>query len=197
MIAIINTGVANLTSVELAFKRLGADVVVTRDKNSIQNASHVVMPGVGTAHTAMNNLQQFNLIEIVRRLSQPVLGICLGMQLQYQYSEEGDVACLSLVTGKIKKFVSKKDLVVPHMGWNKISIQKPSPLLNNVPEQSYVYFVHSYADFSESEYRVATSVHGEQFTAVMQYKNFFGTQFHPERSGKIGELILKNFLEIK
>lgn len=197
MIAIINTGVANLNSVAFAFERLGANTIITTDKHDIKNASHVVLPGVGTAHIAMKSLELCDLIDDIRNLTQPVLGICLGMQLQYQFSEEGTVECLSLIKGNIKKFTAKKQLTVPHMGWNQLSIQKQSPLLKNIPDKSYVYFVHSFADFSCGQHAIAITEHGEQFSSVIQHNNFFGTQFHPERSGKIGELILKNFLDIK
>ncbi len=197
MIVIVNTGVANLSSVQFAFERLGAKTMITTDKNMIENASHVILPGVGTAHIAMQNLEQYELINCIQNLTQPVLGICLGMQLQYQFSEEGNVKCLSLLKNEIKKIPDKKDITIPHMGWNQITMQKTSPLLKNIPNQAYVYFVHSYADFSCGEHCIATTTHGEQFAAVIQHNNFYGTQFHPERSGKIGEIILKNFMELK
>ncbi len=195
MIAIINSGVANISSVVFALQRLGIAAEVTTDHRVITNASQVILPGVGAAQTAMKNLKDLNLTSLIPTLKQPVLGICLGMQLLYEASEEGDVACLGVIPGKIKKLVGK-DLIIPHMGWNTLALQKKSPLLEGIPGDAYVYFVHSYCA-SVSDQTLALTHYGQDFSAIVQQDNFYAMQFHPERSGEIGERLLKNFAEIK
>ncbi len=195
MIAIINSGVANISSVVFALQRLGIAAEVTTDHRVITNASQVILPGVGAAQTAMKNLKDLNLISLIPTLKQPVLGICLGMQLLYEASEEGDVACLGVIPGKIKKLVGK-DLIIPHMGWNTLALQKKSPLLEGIPGDAYVYFVHSYCA-SVSDQTLALTHYGQDFSSIVQQDNFYAMQFHPERSGEIGERLLKNFAEIK
>lgn len=194
MIAVINSGLANISSVVFALERLGVQAVKTTDPQVIKRASHVILPGVGTANHAMQNLKELNLISVIQNLKQPVLGICLGMQLLYDYSEEGDVACLGIFPGKIR-LLKGDNLIVPHMGWNTLSLRKESNLLKKVKEQSYVYFVHSYYA-PVGACTVAVTHYGQDISAIVQKDNFYAMQFHPERSGSVGEQLLKNFVEI-
>jgi len=196
MIAIIKGCGANIASIQYAIKRLNKKSVLTSNINTIKSASHVILPGVGTAHHAMSNLQKLRLIDVIRECKQPVLGICLGMQLLYNFSSEGNVACLKLFSEKITKLPSFSGLSIPHMGWNKLKINKKSYLFNGIENNSYVYFVHSFVAPITNQ-TIAQSQHGIPFCAASSYKNFYGVQFHPEKSGKIGEKILKNFLEIQ
>lgn len=195
MIAIVNNGGANITSVQFALARLGAVAKLTIDANEIKSASHVILPGVGAAAHAMKKLEQLNLIETLQSLTQPVLGICLGMQLLYEASAEGEVACLGIVPGIIKKLNPQPRLTIPHMGWNTIKIRPEAVLFKGLSHNSYVYFIHSYAA-PVTTVTTAVTDYNQEFSAAMQYKNFYATQFHPERSGIIGEIILKNFLEL-
>lgn len=195
MITIVESGGANIASILFALNRLGVNAQLSHDAKQIQKSSHVILPGVGSAGTAMAKLQQYNLLPTLRALTQPVLGICLGMQLLFDYSTEGEVSCLQIIPGKVKKISATAGLSVPHMGWNTFTLCQPQSLLNNIPQTAYVYFVHSYAA-PVNEYTAATACHGESFAAVVQNKNFYGVQFHPERSGKWGTKILKNFLEL-
>ncbi|MCG7531857.1 imidazole glycerol phosphate synthase subunit HisH [Psychrobium sp. MM17-31] len=193
-VAIIDTGCANITSVRCAFERICDDVVVTRDTQLIRNASHVVLPGVGTAGAAMGKLTSFELIEFIQSLTQPVLGICLGMQLLTNASEERNVDCLGIVDAKVSAMKNSHNLPLPHMGWNQLTDLK-APLFNDIPAGSYVYFVHSFA-VPVGDYTLAQSDYGQAFSASINRDNFYGVQFHPERSGKIGAQILRNFLAI-
>lgn len=191
----INSGTANISSVVFALERLKKQVCVTVDRQLIEKATHVILPGVGFAKKAMDNLEQFDLIPVIQNLKQPVLGVCLGMQLLYEFSEEGDVPCLGILPGKISK-LSGEDLIIPHMGWNTLQFLKPeNDLFNHIPENAYVYFVHSYCAQID-DYTVASTKYGQSFTAIVQKNNFYGMQFHPERSGKIGEQLLRNFINI-
>jgi glutamine amidotransferase len=191
-IAIIKYNAGNITSVAFALQRLGINPEITDNPEIIKSSDKVIFPGVGEASTAMNYLRQTKLNELIASLKQPVLGICLGMQLMCNYSMEGKTPCIGIFDELIEKFPSKEK--VPHVGWNTISNLKGN-LFNNIPDNSYVYFVHSYfADLSQ--YSIAESNYIKPFTAAMQKDNFYATQFHPERSGKIGELILKNFIEL-
>jgi glutamine amidotransferase len=187
MIVVINSGVGNISSVVFALNRLGIDAIVTHDIQTIQNADKVILPGVGTAGITMKNLHELGLIEVIQQLKQPVLGVCLGMQLLFESSSEGDVDCLGIIPGKITK-MKGDDLIIPHMGWNTLNFVKPSEF-----ENQYVYYVHSfYAEVSE--YTVATTTYGKPFTAIVKKDNFQGMQFHPERSGDVGEQLLRNFI---
>ncbi|HVV68428.1 MAG TPA: imidazole glycerol phosphate synthase subunit HisH [Gammaproteobacteria bacterium] len=194
MIAIIDACGANFASVEFALKRLGRAVTLTRDKDIIRSASHVILPGVGTASQAMQQLENLQLISVIQQLTQPVLGICLGMQILHAHSAEGDVDCLGLLPGDIKPLPEDQGLPIPHMGWNQLCISHAtSSLLQDIPNNSYVYYVHSYAA-PVTEHTLATTQYGAIFTAAVHYKNFYGVQFHPERSGAVGAKILQNFL---
>lgn len=201
MIAVIDSGVANLASVMEALQRLNADAVVTSDAAVIRAASHVILPGVGAASAAMVQLEKKKLTDVIRGLTQPVLGICLGMQLLFDGSEEGRtdgslLPCLGVIPGAVRRMVGTPDMPVPHMGWNQITLLRPDhPLLKGIEQESFVYFVHSYAA-PVSDLTLASSDYNGAFTAVAGYKNYLGCQFHPERSSAVGSRILQNFLGI-
>lgn len=196
MIAIVNACGANLASVQFALQRLGKASVLSVDPDVITSASHVILPGVGTAKHAMEQLHAVNLVDVVPRLTQPVLGICLGMQILFQHSAEGDAACLQIIPGKVEAFSHRPGFTLPHMGWNQLEINDfTSPLFAGIENNSYVYFVHGYA-VPVNEYTLATTHYLSRFSAMVRYKNFYGMQFHPERSGKIGAKLLENFLTL-
>ncbi len=192
-ITIINTGCANLSSVKFAFERLGYQAEITDDLAKIQSAKKLILPGVGTASAAMQSMQARQLTDILTQLSQPVLGICLGMQLMTDYSAEGEISTLKLIQGKTE-LLPNKGLPLPHMGWNKVHYQDHHPLFEHIPQDSYFYFVHSYAVLP-NENTIATCDYGVPFSAAIARDNFYGVQFHPERSGKVGEQLLRNFME--
>lgn len=195
-IVIIKYNAGNIFSVEHAFKRLGIEAVVTGDKELIRKADKVIFPGVGEASSTMQHLQQTGLDKLIPDLKQPVLGICLGMQLMSSRSEEGNVDCLNIFDTEVKRFVPQKhEDKVPHMGWNTISNVK-SDLFDISLENQFVYFVHSYY-VAISEHTAAVTDYIHPFSAAMHKNNFYATQFHPEKSGSVGESILKNFLKIK
>ena len=194
MIAIVDYKMGNLRSVENALKRLGAEFTVTSDADVIRSADRVLMPGVGNAAEAMENLRNAELVNVIRSLRRPVLGICVGMQVMCRHSEEGDVDCLNLFDARVKRFVPAADLKVPHMGWNTIG-NLESKLFKGIEGGEYVYFVHSYYPELCSD-TIATSRHGVMFSAALKYENFYGTQFHPEKSGDVGERIIENFLRL-
>lgn len=194
MIAIIDYKMGNLRSVENALSRLGAEYVVTTDPAVITSASKVLLPGVGNAAEAMYNLREANLVDVIKKLRKPVLGICIGMQVLCKHSEEGDTECVGLFDTDVRKFTATPELKVPHMGWNSIQ-NLDSKLFKGMDDGTFVYFVHSYRPDICSD-TIATSNHGGMFSAALKYENFYGTQFHPEKSGDAGELILKNFLSL-
>ncbi len=195
-VAIVDSGCANVASVAYAFERLRAEVVVTDQASVIESASHVVLPGVGTAQAFMANLRAADLTECVRRLRRPCLGICLGMQLMFGESEEGNTQALGLFPGRVKKLPGGRGITVPHMGWNQLAFDPAaSALLEGVTPSDYAYFVHSYY-VPASDLAVATTTHGVEITAVVSRDNFYGCQFHPERSAGTGATVLRNFLEL-
>ena len=194
MVAIIDYKCGNLQSVKNALERLGAEYVVTADKEVIRKAERVILPGVGSAATAMQSLIETGLCDTIRRLRRPVLGICVGMQIMCRWSEEGNTECLGIFDSKVKKFIPSEGLKVPHKGWNKIKNHE-SKLFKNLAKGSYVYYVHSYYPELCPD-TIATTVHGTMFSGALKYENFYGTQFHPEKSGDVGEIIIKNFLEL-
>ena len=194
MIAIIDYKMGNLRSVENALKRLGAEFCVTADEKIIRAADRVLLPGVGNAAEAMHNLRDADLVDVIRSLRRPVLGICVGMQVMCRHSEEGDVDCLNIFDSRVKHFVPAPDVKVPHMGWNQIG-NLESKLFKGLDGGSYVYFVHSYYPELCPD-TIATSRHGVMFSAALKYENFYGTQFHPEKSGDVGERIIENFLKL-
>lgn len=192
-ITIINTRCANLSSVKFAFDRLGYHAQITDNIKQIRSADKLILPGVGTAKAAMQNLTELGLIDTIQNLTQPVLGICLGMQLMTDYSEEGNVDLLKLMSGQTEK-LSDCQLPLPHMGWNKVHYQADHPLFADISQDSHFYFVHSYGVLPNT-HTVATCDYGVPFSAVIAHKNFYGVQFHPERSGKVGAQLLRNFVE--
>jgi imidazole glycerol-phosphate synthase subunit HisH len=194
MIAVVDSGGANLASVIFAVERLGKPFVFTADPDEIIKASHVILPGVGAAASAMKTLKERGLVACLRKLTQPVLGICLGMQLLFERSEEGDVDLLGLLPARVTKFRGI-GLPVPHTGWNTFQALCESPLLKGLPEKPYAYFVHSYYA-PPGDYTLARTDYGIPFSSVVNRDNLFGCQFHPERSGRDGSLILKNFVEL-
>jgi imidazole glycerol-phosphate synthase subunit HisH len=192
-LAIIDSGGANIASLRFAIERLGIDARVTTDAQTVRDATHVILPGVGAAADCMGRLRSANLVETVRSLRQPLLGVCVGMQLLFESSEEGDVDCLGLLPGRVHRFAERDGLPVPHMGWNQLEFDSPSPLLDDLAAGDHVYFVHSYCA-PVSENTVAAATYGERFTAIVRRGNVFGAQFHPERSARAGALVLRNFL---
>ena len=206
MIAVIDYDTGNLRSVANALGRLGAEFMVTDDPAKIRGAERVLLPGVGEASTAMEKLRQRGLVEVIRSLTQPVLGICIGVQLMCRRSEEGNTPCMGIFDAEVKRLGARpvcpcgcmgpvaKRLKVPEMGWNTIAHLR-TPLFAGLDEGAYVYYVHSYAP-ELSRQTIATTLYGMPFSAALGQDNFYGTQFHPEKSGRIGERILKNFLEL-
>ena len=198
MIAIIDSGGANIASVTFALERCGATATLTTDAEMIASADKVILPGVGAAPVAMAQLQKTGLVDCIRGLTQPVLGICLGMQLLFERSEEGDTALLGLIPGTVGAFQPAPGLSIPHMGWNRLlptAGAAANPLLKGIDDGAHVYFVHSYFAPVSGD-TVAACRYGADFTALVAHGNFMGAQFHPERSGPIGARILQNFLEI-
>jgi imidazole glycerol-phosphate synthase subunit HisH len=192
-LVIVDTGCANISSVYFAIKRLGVDARISQEPAVIKAADKVILPGVGTAHNAMAKLQQAELIDTLAGLQQPLLGICLGMQMLNSHSMEGDVACLDLIPGAVLPLQSG-GLRLPHMGWNTLNNIAAHPLLAGFTAQDYVYFVHSFA-VAPSQYTLAQCHYGNNFAAVIGNNNVVGAQFHPERSGRTGARLLQNFLE--
>jgi imidazole glycerol-phosphate synthase subunit HisH len=195
-IAIIDYKAGNIRSVKLALQRLGVEAVLTADIAKISQADKVIFPGVGEASWAMNQLRDAGLDKLIPTLKQPLLGICLGMQLLCEHTEEGDTPCLGVFPVKVKHFDSNgtSGFKVPHVGWNNIKELK-SPLFKGVKENEYMYFVHSYyAD--HNGYSIANNDYVLPFSAALSRDNFYAVQFHPERSGEAGEQVLRNFLEI-
>jgi glutamine amidotransferase len=191
---IIDSGGANITSLRAALARLGAESVVTTDHDKIRRAPRVLLPGVGSAHDAMSRLRIAGLDQLIPQLTQPLLGICLGMQILFERSEEGPANCLGVIPGSIGKLQSVPGRPVPHMGWNRITQVRPDPLLDGITSFDHVYFVHSFAA-PTSAATVAITDYGTALTAVARRDNFCGTQFHPERSAVVGSRILANFLK--
>ena len=194
MIAIIDYKMGNLRSVENALRRLGAEFVVTADAEQIRKADKVLLPGVGNAAEAMENLREAGLVDVIRSLRRPVLGICVGMQVMCRHSEEGNVDCLGIFDARVKRFVPSAEEKVPHMGWNSIG-NLETKLFKDIEGGEMVYFVHSYYPELCPD-TIATTRHGVMFSAALKYENFYGTQFHPEKSGDVGERIIANFLKL-
>lgn len=195
MLAIVDSGGANIASVRFALERLGVQSELTADPAVIRSAERVILPGVGSASEGMKRLRAKGLVECVRSLTQPVLGVCLGMQLLFEESEEdGGVETLSLIPGKVALLPSSPGITVPHMGWNTLLTGREPKLLDGVERDARFYFVHSYAA-PVNAFTVASCTHGTPFTAIVQRGNFSGAQFHPERSGPAGARLLQNFVE--
>jgi glutamine amidotransferase len=194
MIVIVDSGGANLISIIGAIERLGKEVIVSSSRQDIAEASHIILPGVGAAKTVMQRLNTLGLVDVLKAISKPVLGICVGMQVLFEFSEEGRTACLGLLKGTVKKLPFIANLYLPHMGWNTIKICASSVLMQDIAHDAYVYYVHNYA-VPISSNTIAATVYGSPFSAAVQHRNFMGVQFHPELSGAIGRQILNNFLE--
>jgi len=195
-LVIVDTGCANLASVQYAFERLGVTTQISDVAETIKSADRIILPGVGSAPFAMKSINNKGLVPVLQSLDQPVMGICLGMQLLFETLEEGrqKTAGLGLVSGNITT-LETGDLPSPHMGWNTLNSVKDDPLLKNVNDGDHAYFVHSYAAPLSSE-TLATSEYGTPFSAIVRQGNVWGCQFHPERSSKTGAQILKNFVEL-
>ena len=194
-VVLVDAGGTNIGSVRYALQRLGLDASLTTNATMIRAADKVILPGVGAAGPGMARLHQLNLVDLLRSLRQPVLGVCLGMQLLCEYSEEGDTECLGLISAPVRHLVRKPGLRVPHMGWNTVSAQREHPLLTGLGEDEQAYFVHSYA-VPIGQWTLASSDHGERFSAVIACNNYYGMQFHPERSAAVGAKLLQNFLNL-
>jgi glutamine amidotransferase len=194
-VVIVDSGGANLASLQYALERAGARSHFSCDLQAIASASHIVLPGVGAASDAMRRLQSTGLGVALTRLTQPVLGICLGMQLLYRDSEEGPTQCLGVLPGSVRRIHSAPGRPVPHMGWNQVTVERDDPLLEGLGPEPYAYFVHSYAA-PVSPLTLAHAEYGKPLCAVVRRDNFCGTQFHPERSGAAGARLLANFLRL-
>lgn len=193
-IAIIDYNAGNVQSVKFALKRLGENGFLTSNSEEILSADKVIFPGVGEANSTMNHLRKLGLEKVIPNLKQPVLGVCLGMQLMCSHSEENDTDCLNIIPQRVVRFnPDSGDIKVPHVGWNKISVKKDSWISEQLSEE-YVYFVHSYF-VKVGEFTIATTDYVQPFSAALQKDNFYATQFHPEKSGSVGEQILKDFLK--
>lgn len=195
-VAIIDSGGANINSIRFALQRLECAAVFTADWQQIESASHVILPGVGSAGAAMRQLDRLGMTKKIRELQQPVLGICLGMQLLFQGSDEGNVECLSIIPARIAALHPARGLTIPHMGWNQNELVRSHSLVGKIPDGFYSYFVHSFAA-PVGPWSLATATHGMRFSSVVSFENFSGIQFHPERSGPVGLQILANFLGLE
>ncbi|MDR1673724.1 MAG: imidazole glycerol phosphate synthase subunit HisH [Bacteroidales bacterium] len=193
-IVIIKYNAGNIFSVDYALRRLGVKAEITGDHEAILSADKVIFPGVGEASTTMKYLRSHGLDDLICSLRQPVLGICIGMQLMCRRSEEGDTPCLHVFDEKVTRFHTEDGIKVPHMGWNSLQNLR-SPLFDGLPTNPYVYFVHSYR-VGVGAHTVATSDYPAPFSAALQRDNFYALQFHPEKSGAVGEIILRNFLTL-
>lgn len=194
-VVLVDAGGTNIGSVRYALQRLGVDAALTSDAGAIRAADKVILPGVGAAGPGMARLHELGLVDLMRSLTQPVLGVCLGMQLLCERSEEGDTACLGVIPAAAHRFVEQPGLRVPHMGWNRLQRQREHRLLDGMADGDWAYFVHSYA-VPTGDHALATTEFGGPFAAVIARGNFHGMQFHPERSAKVGARLLKNFLEL-
>jgi glutamine amidotransferase len=195
-LVIIKYNAGNILSVSFALERLGVSAIVTDDEKEIRKADKVIFPGVGEARSAMRYLKEKKLDEVIKELQQPVLGICLGMQLLCKHSEENDTACLDIVPVNVRRFPENTGdgIKVPQIGWNNIYAFK-SPLFKGVEENSYIYNVHGYYA-EDSEYTIAKCEYGLEYASAIQKDNFYGLQFHTEKSAAIGEKLLKNFISL-
>ncbi|MBB3227081.1 glutamine amidotransferase [Luteibacter sp. Sphag1AF] len=194
-VVLVDAGGTNIGSVRYALQRLGVDAQLTSDAAAIRAASHVILPGVGAAAPGMRRLNEAGLADVLRGLTQPVLGVCLGMQLLCESSEEGDTTCLGLIPATVQHFERRPGLRVPHMGWNTLTATRTHALTSGLRDGDSAYFVHSYA-VPVGDYTLASCEYGESFSAVIGRNNFFGMQFHPERSASVGAGLLAGFLAL-
>nr|WP_238346276.1 imidazole glycerol phosphate synthase subunit HisH [Luteimonas saliphila] len=194
--ALVDAGGANIGSVRYALERLNVEATLTSDAEAIRNADRVILPGVSTAATVMRRLRELDLIETLRALRQPLLGVCVGMQLLFEHSEEDDTPCLGILGGRVRRLQTAPGIRVPHMGWNRLQPRRDDPLLADFAEGEFAYFVHGYAAPVTAEC-VASTTHGVEFAAVVRRGNVMGAQFHPERSAAAGARLLRNFLSME
>ena len=195
-VAIIKYNAGNIFSVDCALRRIGVTAEITDDPEKISKADKVIFPGVGEASSAMTHLRHHRLDEVIRNLSQPLLGICIGQQLLCAHSEEGDTDCIGIFDMPEKRFQPSADgLKIPHMGWNRVKLTTENPLLTEALDNNFVYYVHSFY-VPLNCWTIAKTKYIGEFSAAMRKDNFFATQFHPEKSGDVGERILKNFIEL-
>ncbi len=192
-VVLVDGGGTNIGSVRYALERLGVDARISDDAQRIRCASHVILPGVGAAVPGMQRLRNSCLVEVIQQLEQPVLGVCLGMQLLFEHSEEGDIACLGVIPGQVRRIHADAQRRVPHMGWNRLHCERSDSLLDGLPDEAFAYFVHSFA-VASGKATIASVDYGTRLSAIVRHRNFCGMQFHPERSGAVGALLLKNFL---
>lgn len=195
MIGIVNYGAGNIFSLTAALERLNIAYGMVNNENDLEKYSHIIIPGVGHAGAAMKKLEQTGLVTAIKTLTKPVLGICVGMQLLTQYSEEGNTNLLNIIPLNTKLFDKNLGIKIPHMGWNNVEF-KNNPLFKDVPFDTQFYFVHSYFIEYNPIFDIASVNYGNKFSAAIQKDNFYGVQFHPEKSGKAGEQILKNFTNL-
>ena len=193
-VALVDAGGANIGSVRYALQRLGVEASLTADAAEIAQADRVILPGVSTAATVMAQLRANALVDVLRNLQAPLLGVCVGMQLLFEHSEEDDTPCLGLLSGHVSRLPESPGIRVPHMGWNTLQATRESPLLRGIAADAHAYFVHSYAA-PVTEDCIASSTHGVPFAAVVQRGRIAGAQFHPERSASIGAQLIRNFIE--
>jgi glutamine amidotransferase len=194
LVIIKGAGGANFSSVESALKRLEVEYKITQSAKEILEADRVILPGVGIAGYAMKTLKENNLIETIINIKRPLLGICLGQQLLCSFSEEDNIDCLNIIPLKVEKLKNIK--IIPQIGWNNLTEISDDKLLKDITLEDNFYFVHSYAPNIEKPYTISTCEYGNKFSAIIRNNNFYGVQFHPEKSGKAGEKILKNFLNL-
>ena len=194
MIVIVDTGGANLCSIENALKRLNKEYIISSKKSDIQRASKLILPGVGNIDRIMQGIHKNDLYEALKETKKPLLGICIGMQILFESSQEGNACGLGLLKGKVVR-IKTDDLPIPHMGWNRVYFDKDTPLTRGLKSGEYFYFVHSFMA-EENEHTIASTHYAASMPAIVNRDNFFGMQFHPEKSSKSGLTILRNFLEL-
>jgi glutamine amidotransferase len=194
-VVLVDAGGGNIGSVRYALQRLGVEPVLASDADTIRAADRVILPGVSTAATVMGRLRELGLVETLRGLRQPLLGVCVGMQLLFEHSEEDDTPCLGLLPGRVRRLQAGEGVRVPHMGWNRLRLLRDDALLAGFPDGDHAYFVHGYAADVTADC-IAGTVHGREFAAAVRRGNVMGAQFHPERSAAAGARLLANFLEM-
>lgn len=193
-VVLVDAGGSNIGSVRYALQRLGVDAELTGDAATIRAADRVILPGVGAAAVCMARLRELDLVDVLRTLNRPLLGVCVGVQLLFAHSEEDDTPCLGLLPGRVRKLHAAPGIRVPHMGWNTLQRRRAGSLVGGIADGDHAYFVHSYAAAVDDDC-LCSSEHGQRFAAVVQRGNVAGAQFHPERSGAVGARLLKNFIE--
>lgn len=193
-VVLVDAGGSNIGSVRYALQRLGVDAELTGDATTIRAADRVILPGVGAAAVCIARLRELDLVDVLRTLDKPLLGVCVGVQLLFAHSEEDDTPCLGLLPGRVRKLHAAHGIRVPHMGWNTLQRRRGGSLVEGIADGDHAYFVHSYAAAVDDDC-LCSSEHGQRFAAVVQRGNVAGAQFHPERSGAVGARLLKNFIE--